>query len=44
MRERWAVKQAHFEVAKNAIQMNMAVEDIVRLTGLTREEVEDLRL
>ena len=29
-------------VAKNAIDMNMSVETIIKLTGLTREEIECL--
>ena len=31
------------EIARNALQMGMAIEDIVKLTGLVREEVENLR-
>ena len=31
------------EIARNALQMKMAIADIVRLTGLTCEEVEELR-
>ena len=31
------------EIARNALQMKMTVADIVRLTGLTQAEVEDLR-
>jgi predicted transposase/invertase (TIGR01784 family) len=31
------------EIARNALQMEMTVADIVRLTGLTQAEVEDLR-
>jgi len=31
------------EVARNALQMNMSISDVVKLTGLTREEVESLR-
>ena len=30
-------------IAMNALQMNMSIGDIVKLTGLTREEVESLR-
>jgi predicted transposase/invertase (TIGR01784 family) len=32
-----------FIVAKNAIQMGMPIDDIIKLTGLTRIEVEGLR-
>ena len=31
------------EIARNALQMNMPTSDIVKLTGLTHEEVENLR-
>ena len=31
------------EIARNALQMEMTVADIVRLTGLTQAEVEDLK-
>ena len=30
------------EIARNALQMKMTVADIVRLTGLTQAEVENL--
>jgi len=29
-------------IARNALQMNLTVDDIIRLTGLTRAEIEDL--
>ena len=32
------------EIAENALQMNMSIDDIVKLTGLTHEEIEDLRI
>ena len=35
--------RAMTEVARNALQMNMSIDDIMKLTGLTREEVEDLK-
>jgi len=31
------------EIAKNALQMNMSNDDIIKLTGLTREEIEELQ-
>ena len=31
------------EIARNALQMKMSVADIVQLTGLTSEEIENLR-
>ena len=42
-RERGAVKTREHEIARNALQMNMSIDDIVKLTGLPREEVESLR-
>jgi len=36
-------KKKALTVARNALQMNMIIDDIVRLTGLTCEEVEGLR-
>jgi len=38
--QKWAIKKSMFEVARNAWQMNMPIGDIVKLTGLTVEEVE----
>ena len=35
--------ERNIEIAQNALQMGLTVEDIVRLTSLTREEVENLR-
>ena len=32
------------EIARNALQMNLSTEDIVELTGLTCEEIENLRI
>ena len=31
-------------VAKNALQLGMAIDTIIALTGLTREEIESLRV
>ena len=31
------------EVARNALEMNMPVDDIIRLTGLPRQQIEDLK-
>jgi len=39
-REQGAIKQSMLTVAKNAIQMNMPLEDIVMLTGLSHSEIE----
>ena len=35
--------EERLETARNALLMNMPIEDIVKLTGFTREEVENLR-
>ena len=43
-RERWAIKQSKFEIARNALLMNMSIGDIIRLTGLTADEIENLRI
>ncbi len=40
---RHARNKEKFEIAKNALQMNLSIEDIVKLTGLTIKEVEHLR-
>ena len=37
-------KNRSIEIARNALQMNMAVEDIVKLTGLTSEEIQGLSI
>jgi len=42
MHQRWAVKQSMLDVARNALKMNMSIEDIISLTGLAREDVEGL--
>jgi len=38
-----AEKRGVLNVARNALHKNMPIEDIVDITGLTREELEDLR-
>jgi len=40
--KKWAVKQQALEIAKNALHKKMTVDDIMDITGLTREEVENL--
>jgi len=42
MHQRWAVKQSMLDVARNALKMNMSIEDIISLTGLTREDIDEL--
>jgi predicted transposase/invertase (TIGR01784 family) len=41
--ERRGEKAKALSIARNALQMNMPIDDIVKLTGLTRAEVEALR-
>jgi len=38
----WAIKQKEFEIAKLMIIDEEPIEKIMRYTGLTNEEVEDL--
>jgi len=42
-REKWAFKQAQFEIARKMINRKRPIDEIVEDTGLTREEVESLR-
>ena len=37
-------RKEKFEVARNALLMNLTVDDISKLTGLTYEEIESLRV
>ena len=41
-REREARNEERFIIAKNVLQMKMSIDDIIKLTGLTREEIEAL--
>jgi predicted transposase/invertase (TIGR01784 family) len=43
MRERWAVKQAQFEIAKNMLEGDESAEKIIRYTGLTRKYIDSMR-
>ena len=38
-----AVKNAQKEIACNAINMSMDMDTIIKLTGLTRQEIESLK-
>jgi hypothetical protein len=38
-----AIQSRDIEIVKNALQMKMSVEDIIKLTGRTFEEVESIR-
>jgi predicted transposase/invertase (TIGR01784 family) len=42
-REEQARKDKALEIARNLIEMNIAIEQIIKATGLTREEIEKLR-
>ena len=35
--------EGKFEIARNALQMGMAIDDIVKLTGLAHDEIERLK-
>jgi len=37
-------REARLDVAKNALSMNLTIDDTIKLTGLTREEVEGLHI
>jgi predicted transposase YdaD len=41
-RERAALKKQAIEIAKNLLSISLPIEQIVKATGLTREEVEAL--
>jgi predicted transposase/invertase (TIGR01784 family) len=43
MHERWAIKQSKFEFARKLIRRNRPIEEIIEDTGLSFEEVEELR-
>ena len=42
-RERWAIKQAQFDIARKLLKRNRPIEEIMEDTGLTDAEVEGLR-
>ena len=37
------VAERSIEIARNALQMRMPVDDIIKLTGLSRDEIERLK-
>ena len=41
-REKWVAKQQALEIAKNLLGIGLPIEQIILVTGLTREEVEGL--
>ena len=40
---RKGIEQRNIEIARNLLKINLAIDQIVTATGLTREEVERLR-
>ena len=42
-RERWAAKQKQFEIAQNLLNVGDSLDKIITVTGLTHEEIENLR-
>ena len=40
--KKWAIKQAKFEIAKNLLNRNRPIEEIMEDTGLTHEEIKNL--
>lgn len=38
-----AAKQKSIKIAKNLLDMNMSIENIIRVTKLTKEEIENLK-
>jgi len=41
-REQWAAKKAQMEIAKRLLMLNMPIDEIAQITGLTMEEIESL--
>ena len=41
--KRWAIKQREFEIAKNLLSLGDSLDKIVAVTGLTLEEIEQLK-
>ena len=37
------IEQRNLEIAGNLLKMNMSIKDIIRATGLTKEEIENLK-
>jgi predicted transposase/invertase (TIGR01784 family) len=40
---RWGILQSKYEIARNALKMGLSMNDIVTLTGLTPDEVKNLK-
>ena len=43
MKREEGAKEKEIQIAKNMLQKRMNVQDIVEITGLTKEEVEKLK-
>jgi len=41
--KKWAVKQGMMDVARNLLNIGDSIDKIITVTGLTHEEVENLR-
>ena len=41
---RYAKREEKFEISKNALGLNLSIDDIIKLTGLAREEIEGLKI
>ena len=39
-----ARKERDIEIVRNALKMNMSVDDIMKLTGLSRQQIEDIKI
>jgi predicted transposase/invertase (TIGR01784 family) len=37
------INQRNIEIAKNMIKKNMSMSDIIEITGLTKEQIEELK-
>ena len=37
------IAERNFEIARNALQMGMSIDDIVKLTGLAHDEIKGLK-
>ncbi len=38
------IEEGIMEVARNALRMKMSIDDIIKLTGLSRKQVENLKV
>ncbi|MDR1688837.1 MAG: Rpn family recombination-promoting nuclease/putative transposase [Clostridiales bacterium] len=42
-REKWAVKEKVDGIVQNALRKQISIDDIIDITGLSREEIESIR-